>query len=76
MFTSAVKSIFLGMKGNKLSLKLLEKNLCQLLFPNVDLNIEDRSEFLSLASEFDITLDNTSLNGPRQLFFKNRFHKL
>ena len=41
MCTSAVESVFLGMKGNKLSLKLFEKKLCQLLFLNIDLNTEE-----------------------------------
>ena len=62
-----IKSVFLGEKGSNLFLESLEKIcaiLCELLSLNKDLNIEDRSESLSLASEFGITVNNTSLSGP------------
>jgi len=52
---------FLSVKGNELSLESLKemcKTLCKLSFLNLDLNIVNRSEFLSLASEFDITVNN------------------
>ena len=52
---------FLGVKGNELSLESLKelcKTLCKLSVLNLDLNIVNRSEFLSLASEFDITVNN------------------
>ena len=52
---------FLGVKGNELSLESLKelcKTLCKLSVLNLDLDIVNRSEFLSLASEFDITVNN------------------
>ena len=69
MSSCSVKSnlFFLSEKGSNLFLESLEKIytiLCELLSLNKDLNIEDRSEFSSLASEFDITVNNASLNGP------------
>ena len=53
---------FLGVKGNELSLESLKemcKTLCKLSVLNLDLNTVNWSEFLSLASEFDITVNNT-----------------
>ena len=52
---------FLGVKGNELSLESLKemcRTFCKLSVLNLDLNIVNRSEFLSLASEFDITVNN------------------
>ena len=52
---------FLGVKGKELSLGSLKekcKTLCKLSVLNLDLNIANRSEFLSLASEFGITVNN------------------
>ena len=52
---------FLGIKGNELSLespKEMRKTLWKLSVLNLDLNIVNRSEFLSLASEFNITVNN------------------
>ena len=52
---------FLGIKGNELSLespKEMCKTLWKLSVLNLDLNIVNRSEFLSLASEFNITVNN------------------
>ena len=55
------KLFFLGVKGNELSLESLKKlfkTLCKLSVLNLDLNIVNRSEFSSLASEFDITVNS------------------
>ena len=52
---------FLGVKEKELSLGSLKekcKTLCKLSVLNLDLNIANRSEFLSLASEFGITVNN------------------
>ena len=52
---------FLGVKGNELSLESL-KEMCKTLYKvsvlNLDFNTVNRSEFLSLASEFDINVNN------------------
>ena len=53
---------FITVKGNELSLESLKemcKTLCKLSVLNLDLDIVNWSEFLSLASEFDITVNNT-----------------
>ena len=52
---------FLGVKGNELSLESLKemcRTFCKLSVLNLDLNIVYRSEFLSLANEFYITVNN------------------
>ena len=52
---------FLSVKGNELSLESLKemcRTFCKLSVLNLDLNIIYRSEFLSLANEFDITVNN------------------
>ena len=56
-----LSNLFLGVKGNELSLESL-KEMCKTLYKvsvlNLDLNIVNQSEFLSLASEFDINVNN------------------
>ena len=49
---------FLGVKGKELSLGSLKEKCKTLSVLNLDLNIANRSEFLSLASEFGITVNN------------------
>ena len=52
---------FLGVKGNELSLESLKelfKTLCKLSVLNLDLIRVNQSEFLSLASKFNITVND------------------
>ena len=57
---------FIAVKGNELSLESLKemcKTLCKVSVLNLDFNTVNRSEFLSLASEFDINVNNAQIKG-------------